>query len=143
MNSDFRSVTIIIRSKNESKWIGSCLKAVRDQNYNRKKIQVIVLDNDSNDGTQAIVKKYKTRVVTYKTKKYYPGAALNTAVKYARNEIIVFLSAHCIPTSKEWLKNLINSFEEKTAAVYGKQLPYSFSSSNDKRDLFNQFGLEK
>lgn len=143
MNSDFRSVTIIIRSKNESKWIGSCLKAVRDQNYNRKKIQVIVLDNDSNDGTQAIVKKYKTRVVKYKTKKYFPGAALNTAVKYAKNEIIVFLSAHCIPTSQEWLKHLINSFEDNTAAVYGKQLPYSFSSSNDKRDLFNQFGLEK
>ena len=47
-------------------------KRVRDQNYNRKKIQVIVLDNDSNDGTQAIVKKYKTRVVKYKQKNIFP-----------------------------------------------------------------------
>ena len=42
--------------------------------------------------------KVQNRVVKYKTKKYFPGAALNTAVKYAKNEIIVFLSAHCIPT---------------------------------------------
>ena len=37
MNNDFRSVTIIIRSKNESKWIGSCLKAVDNQDYEKKK----------------------------------------------------------------------------------------------------------
>ena len=143
MNNDSRSITIIIRSKNESKWIGSCLKAIDDQDYEKKKIQVIVLDNLSTDGTQTIVKRYNTKLINYKTKKYYPGAALNTAVKFAKNEIVVFLSAHCIPTSKNWLKNLLNSFEENTAAVYGRQLPYSFSSSNDKRDLFNQFGLEK
>ncbi len=143
MKSKYLSVTIIIRSKNESKWIGSCLKAVNNQNFEKKKIQIIVLDNESTDGTQAIVKKYNNRLINYKTKKYYPGAALNAAVKFAKNEVVVFLSAHCIPATKDWLKNLLNGFEENTAAVYGKQLPYSFSSSNDKRDLFNQFGLEK
>ena len=90
-----------------------------------------------------LLKSTKLELLNTKQKKYFPGAALNTAVKYAKNEIIAFLSAHCIPTSQEWLKHLINSFEDNTAAVYGKQLPYSFSSSNDKRDLFNQFGLEK
>jgi glycosyltransferase involved in cell wall biosynthesis len=143
MDNLSRSVSIIIRSKNESKWIGSCLKAIRNQNYDKKKIQVIVLDNNSVDGTKEIVKKYKIKLINYKPKNYFPGSALNLAVKYAKKEIVVFLSAHCIPTSKNWLNNLINSFEDNTAAVYGKQLPYSFSSYKDKRDLFNQFGLEK
>jgi rhamnosyltransferase len=143
MNNISQSVSIIVRSKNEAKWIGSCLKAIKDQNYDPKKIQTIVMDNGSDDGTKEIVKKYRVKLINYKPKVYFPGLALNYGVKYAKNEIIVFLSAHCIPTSKNWLKSLINGFEENTAAVYGKQLPYSFSSSNDKRDLFNQFGLEK
>ena len=143
LNKKNKSVSIIIRSKNESKWIGSCLKSVINQNYDKKKVQIIVLDNGSTDGTKKIVKKYKIKLINYNPKKYFPGAALNTAIKYAKNEIIVFLSAHCIPVNENWLKNLLSSFENNTAAVYGKQFPYSFSSAVDKRDLYNQFGIER
>ena len=138
-----KSVSIIIRTKNEAKWINSCLKAVKKQEFDQKKIQIIVLDNNSFDGTIDIVKKFDVKLIKYNPPIYLPGHALNHAVKKAKNEIVVFLSAHCIPTSNKWLKKLINSFEEETAAVYGKQLPYSFSSFKDKRDLFNQFGLER
>ena len=138
-----KSVSIIIRTKNEAKWINSCLKAVKKQEFDQKKIQIIVLDNNSFDGTIDIVKKFDVKLIKYNPPIYLPGHALNHAVKKAKHEIVVFLSAHCIPTSNKWLKKLINSFEEETAAVYGKQLPYSFSSFKDKRDLFNQFGLER
>lgn len=138
-----KSISIIIRSKNEAKWINSCLKAIKKQDFDQKKIQIIILDNNSNDGTINIVKKFNVKLIKYNPPTYLPGHALNYAVKKAKNEIVVMLSAHCIPTSKKWLKNLIKSFEDQTAAVYGKQLPYSFSSFKDKRDLFNQFGLER
>jgi glycosyltransferase involved in cell wall biosynthesis len=143
INKQPKSVTIIIRSKNESKWISSCLKSVKSQNYEKNKIQIILLDNNSTDKTKNIAKKYHVKIVDYKPRKYFPGAALNKAVKIAKNEIMVFLSAHCIPTNNNWLRNLINSFEHNTAAVYGKQYPYSFSSFVDKRDLYNQFGIER
>lgn len=138
-----KSVSIIIRTKNEAKWINSCLKTIKKQEFDQKKIQIIVLDNNSVDGTTDIVKKFNAKLIKYNPPIYLPGHALNYAIKKAKNEIVVFLSAHCIPTSNKWLKNLINSFEDETAAVYGKQLPYSFSSFKDKRDLFNQFGLER
>lgn len=138
-----KSVSIIIRTKNEAKWINSCLKVVKKQEFDQKKIQIIVLDNNSVDGTIDIVNKFNVKLIKYNPQIYLPGHALNYAIKKAKNEIVVFLSAHCIPTSNKWLKNLINSFEDETAAVYGKQLPYSFSSFKDKRDLFNQFGLER
>lgn len=143
IHSSKKSVTIIIRSKNEAKWIGSCLNNIKNQNYDNKKVEVIVLDNNSNDGTRDIAKRYKIKLINYNPKIYLPGSALNYAIKHAKNEIIVCLSAHCIPTTKNWLLNLVNSFEHDTAAVYGRQMPYSFSSFNDKRDLYNQFGLER
>ena len=58
---------------------------------------------------------------------------------------MVFISSHCIPVDKFWLKNLVNAIEEnsKYAGVYGRQEPMSFSSPSDKRDLLLVFGLDR
>ena len=42
-------VSIIVRTKNEEKWISSCLSKIFEQNY--KKIEVIIVDNNSKDKT--------------------------------------------------------------------------------------------
>ena len=57
-------------------------------------------------------------------KKFLPGKAINLPVKNIKSKFVVCLSAHCIPTDKNWLKNLLKPFKnKKVAAVYGKQLP--------------------
>ena len=48
-------VSIVIRTKNEEKWIESCLKSVFNQNY--KNFEVILVDNKSTDNTVKIAKK--------------------------------------------------------------------------------------
>ena len=66
-------------------------------------------------------------------------------VENSSGEFIVCLSAHCVPKSSEWLSKLTESLksEKEVAAVYGRQLPVSFTSDVDKRDLFNIFGLDR
>ena len=54
-------VSIIIRTKNEEKWIESCLRSVFNQNY--KNFEVILVDNKSADNTVKIAKKYKIKVI--------------------------------------------------------------------------------
>ena len=56
MDDNTKSVYIIIRTKNEAKWIGSCLKTLKNQNFDKRKLEVIVIDNDSTDNTLEIVK---------------------------------------------------------------------------------------
>jgi glycosyltransferase involved in cell wall biosynthesis len=134
-----KKVSIIIRTKNEERWIKFCLEAVFEQEF--KEFEIVVVDNLSTDGTLAKVKKYDVKVVTLE--KYLPGAALNFGIAHSSGEILVFLSGHCIPTDSQWLGNLIGGFDaEKIAGVYGRQLPMSFTSANDKRDLFITFGLD-
>ena len=48
-------VSIIVRSKNEKIWIIKCLNEIYNQNY--KNIEVILVDNNSSDGTIKIAKK--------------------------------------------------------------------------------------
>lgn len=133
-------VSIIIRTKNEERWILQCLEKIFMQNY--KNFEVIIVDNFSKDKTLEIAKKYKVKLAKIKT--FFPGKAINIGIKKSQGEYIVCLSAHCIPLDQYWLKNLINDLKKKNvAAVYGRQVPLPYSSPFDKRDLLNTFGLEK
>ena len=133
-------VSIIIRTKNEENWIVSCLNAIVQQNY--KKFEIIIVDNFSNDKTINLAKKFPVKIL--KIKKFFPGKAINLGIKNSSGEYIVCLSAHCIPKNKSWLKKLINNLKnKKVGAVYGRQEPLPYSSSYDKRDLLNVFGLDK
>ncbi len=49
-------VSVIITTKNEERNIETCLKSIKNQTY--KKIEVIVIDNNSADSTEKISKKY-------------------------------------------------------------------------------------
>ena len=134
-------VSIVIRSKNEEDWIGHCLAAVFRQAY--ENYEVIIVDNQSSDKTLNIVKQYPvTHIVNIE--RYLPGYAINEGVKISSGDIIVMLSSHCIPSDKNWLSNLLANFSDpNVAGVYGRQLPVSFSSPSDVRDLFITFGLDK
>ena len=40
-------ISIIVRTKNEERWIGHCLKAIYEQDY--PSFEVILVDNNSTD----------------------------------------------------------------------------------------------
>lgn len=133
-------VSIVIRTRNEERWIESCLKNVLRQSY--KNFEIILVDNMSNDNTLKIIKEYPVKL--YKIKKFFPGKALNIGISKSKGDIIVCLSGHCIPKNENWLKKLVSNLKNnKVGAVYGRQEPLPFTSNNDKRDLINTFRLER
>jgi|TARA_B110000971_G_scaffold118358_1_gene121252 rhamnosyltransferase len=133
-------ISIIIRTKNEERWIEQCLKKIFDQNYDN--FEVILVDNNSKDKTLEKAKKFPVKVI--KINKFLPGKAINLGIKKSTGKIIVCLSAHCIPINNNWLKKIIFALKDpNVAGVYGRQKPLSYSSDFDKRDLFNLFGPEK
>ena len=135
-------VSIIIRSKNEEKWIKHCIEKILLQTY--KNIEIIVVDNESTDNTLNIVNRYKNiKVVTIKN--FLPGLAINLGIRNSNGEYLVILSAHCIPKRNNWLEIFVNSLEENKnyAGVYGRQVPVSFTDPIDKRDLLMVFGPDR
>jgi rhamnosyltransferase len=139
--ADNIKVSIVVRSRNEEEWIGHCLTAVFAQSHGN--FEVIIVDNDSSDTTLDIVNIFPVKQIVH-LEKYLPGNAINEGIKQASGEVIVILSSHCVPKNKDWLVNLVNNFADKNVAgVYGRQLPVSYSSPSDVRDLFITFGLDK
>lgn len=134
------SVSIIVRTKNEERWIGKTLQVIQQQTV---PASVILVDNDSSDATVAVAKRWGVSQIV-NIKKFLPGQALNEGIRRSRSEYIVCLSAHCIPQDRTWLHSLLRNFRsKKVAGVYGRQVPVAFTPEQDKRDLLITFGLDR
>lgn len=133
-------VSIIVRTKNEERWIDKCLQAITQQKHDNH--EVIVVDNASTDATVKKALAFDVKLVSIT--EFRPGEALNIGIRASSGEIIVCLSAHCIPSGPEWLGSLIAPLRDgKVAGVYGRQEPLPFSDPHDKRDLLTVFGLDR
>ena len=135
-------ISIILRTKNEERWIGHCLDALFKQDYSD--FEVILVDNASTDHTVKVANRFPI-AKTINIDKFLPGKALNLGIHASSGKFLVCLSAHCIPQENNWLSFLRRNFEgdDKVAGVYGRQLPLSFSNTIDKRDLLIVFGQDR
>ena len=136
-------ISIIIRTYNEEKWIGRCLRGIFSQKVDAK-IEVILVDNESTDHTVQVAKRFPiSQCITIN--KFFPGLALNNGIRESKGDYIVCISAHCVPENDQWLTKLLDNLKDNSdiAGVYGRQLPFSFTDPIDKRDLLIVFGLDK
>jgi len=142
MKNKKKLVSIIIRTKNEERWITPCLESIYNQTY--KNFEIIIVDNNSTDKTVEKAKQFKISKII-KIKNFLPGKAINLGIKKSKGTYVVILSAHAIPTNSLWLEKFVSSIEENKnfAGVYGRQEPMSFSSLSDKRDMLLVFGLDR
>ena len=133
---------VVIRCKNEEKFLGQTLASIYQQSVKPKKI--IIVDNKSHDKSIAIAEKYKCLIIKYNKNKFNYSHALNLGIKKTSEKFILLLSAHCPIVNKDAIKNLLKNFtSKKVSGVYGRQIPTKKSNAIDTRDLLNFFGREK
>ena len=135
-------VSIIIRAKNEEEHIGQCLVGVSNQLYINS--EIIIVDNESSDRTLEIVQNFDCKIIKISDNEWSFGRALNRGIENSNGNLCAILSGHCIPVNNNWLINLKSHFEEtETVGVYGRQIPLFSTNNQDKRDLWNHFGIEQ
>ena len=113
-------ISVIIRNKNESEYIGFALQSICDYFPGA---DVIVVDNNSTDDSLSIVKMFNTRLNLriVNIDNYTPGKALNMALQHCNNDIVLILSAHSQIVKMNF--NYIKANLKKFAAVFGNQTP--------------------
>lgn len=111
---------IIIRARNEERWIGRVIERLLEQTY--KDFEIVVVDSGSTDNTLDIVSKYPVKLVQIKPEEFNYPYAINIGIKnsYATKYIAV-LSAHSLPVDDKWLESGVKNIEsdEKVMGVYG------------------------
>jgi glycosyltransferase involved in cell wall biosynthesis len=135
-------ISVVVRTRNEERWIRRCLSALAHQDCGE--FEVIVIDNESTDRTTEVVREFGCRLTTISQADFTHGRSINLGIREARGEFIAILSGHCIPANCHWLRRLHLGFIDSTVAgVYGRQEPLPDSTDFDKRDLWTTFGLDR
>ena len=114
-------VSVIIAARNEELNIGHCLQSIINQTYPQNKWEVIVTDDHSTDKTVAIIQSYKKeniRVINLadftqnKILNSYKKKSIETAIQFAKGELIVTTDADCVVPEK-WIETLVAFYKEK------------------------------
>ncbi|MFW6008977.1 MAG: glycosyltransferase [archaeon] len=111
-------ISVIIPIYNSEEFLNKLLDSIKYQTLEKEKYEVVFVDNNSDDKSKEILKKFckksiiNTRYLFY-DKKQSSYASRNYGVKHAKGSILAFTDADCI-LDKNWLKN-IDKFYNKNS----------------------------
>lgn len=143
MSGQKPEISIIIRTKNEERFIHHTLSAIFDQDIDLP-LEVIVIDSGSKDRTLDIVRKHTVRLCEIDSCSFTYGRALNLGASMAEGRYLINLSAHCIPTNRRWIASIVSALraDSEIAATYGAQIPIKGLNPFEERALTAAFALD-
>jgi cellulose synthase/poly-beta-1,6-N-acetylglucosamine synthase-like glycosyltransferase len=118
------NVSIIIPTYNEEKSIEKKLLNCLELDYNKNKLEIIVIDSSSTDKTVEIVNKFPISQIKLILQEERKGkaSALNEALEHTQSDIIISTDANAL-MNKSALKNIVKHFtNKKVAGVEGKYI---------------------
>jgi len=121
-------ISVVIPLRNEARHIGSCLAGVLGQSYPRERIEIVVVDNGSDDGSYeiacTITEPYPSdQVVRFDGSTI--GAVRNFGFRLTHGEIVAFLDADSVP-DPDWLtmaQEALSSRPETGCVGYAMKRP--------------------
>lgn len=110
---------IAMRANNDMPIIARTLERLARQTV---PFELLILDNQSTDGTLEEVAKYTDHIVPIQ--RYIPGQVINRGMENTQGEWVFFLNSDCIPQSDDCLERLLaRTAGDEVAAVFGRQIP--------------------
>lgn len=98
-------ISFLIPVYNAEKHIGECLASIYTQDYPGEKLEVLILDGGSTDGTLEMAKKFPVRILHNRNRDAESGGSLG--IENSKGEIIAILGADNGPVSRQWLREMV------------------------------------
>lgn len=96
-------ISVIVPTYDDLERLYKCLEALEQQTLPRSQYEIIVVDNNSTDGTYASLKERKG-ILLLREFKQTSYAARNTGIIASKGDILAFTDSDCIPV-ESWLEN--------------------------------------
>jgi len=119
-------LSIVIPVRNEEKHIAGVLEQIYSQDYPPDKLEVLVIDGKSNDGTRETVGDFAKRHHSLRlldNPKILSSAARNLGVQEAKGDMVVYIDGHCQLPDQKLLKNIVFCLEKSGADCLGRSQP--------------------
>ncbi len=137
--NNLEPLTVIIAARNEFKNLQKNLRSILEQDY--PNFEVLVVNDCSWDDSQKFLEEmqeqYKHLHVSqlFEQEKYPTGKkfAITIGVKAAKNDVLVFTDADCVPASNQWLRHIQSRVEG------GKEIVLGYSPYQKEKGFLNLY----
>lgn len=114
-------VSVAIPCRNEEGYIAACLDSILASDYPRERLEILVADGRSDDGTRKILAEYAAThagVITIDNPRRTTPAALNAAIRAASGSVVIRMDAHVL-YPPDYIRRLVEALEETGADNVG------------------------
>jgi len=129
-------ISVVVCTYNRSHVLPSCLESLADQSLGKSCYEVIIVDNNSTDGTCEIAHAFTTKHPHFRMvqeKQQGLSHARNLGYHESRGEFVAYIDDDA-KADKDWARRIIQAFENVSphpSAVGGKISPYYLSEKPD------------
>ncbi|MDY7020368.1 MAG: glycosyltransferase [Cyanobacteriota bacterium] len=118
MNQPFFS--IVIPTYNRPERLRTCLQSITDLDYQKDRLEVIVIDDGSSTPLEPIIDTFRQdlEIAFIRQSNAGPASARNTGAAKAKGKFIVFTDDDCQPKS-DWLRSLESQFIRTPNSLLG------------------------
>lgn len=129
--------SIVIPVYNDAERLKKTLDALALQAQNRETVEVFVVDNGSDDGSDEIAKKYSFVTLLREVKNLgSPYSARNRGIEKAKGDVIVLLDSKCTP-SEQWLSAGLTDLKRLNADLIGGCVRFELDSPVTTAKLYD------
>jgi glycosyltransferase involved in cell wall biosynthesis len=114
-------VSVIVPVYNAVDMVGDCIESLLNQDYPKDRYEIIIVDNDSTDGTAEVIRRYPVQYLL-EAATHTSYAARNTGVQKARGELLAFCDAD-ETAGPAWIRSLVAALGEGYGGSAGPMLP--------------------
>lgn len=116
---EFPTISVIVPVLNVARTVRDLMESLMKLDYPKEKLEIIVVDGNSKDGTKEIVGEYPVMLVQQEGKGL--NAARNTGIIFSTGEIIAYTDGDCV-VPPEWAKRFVANFDDPRVGFVGGTL---------------------
>lgn len=110
-------VSVIVPCRNEGAFIGRCLDSVLANDYPPERLEILVVDGMSTDGSREILRPYGEKfpqIKVLENEKKVTPLAFNLGIRHATGQVVMILGAHST-CAKDYITKCVHYLDEYNA----------------------------
>jgi cellulose synthase/poly-beta-1,6-N-acetylglucosamine synthase-like glycosyltransferase len=115
------TVSIIVPAYNAEATLGDCVRSLLTQAQPISRLELIVVDNGSTDGTAAIHDRFSGAIRVVRAKKRGAAAARNAGLEIAHGDVVAFTDADCV-ADPQWASTVIAPLGDQAVGLVGGKI---------------------
>lgn len=128
-------VSIVIVTLNNERTLGECLRRIKDQDYERGKIEYLAVDGGSTDQSTILLKRHGFRVIQSPIPKN-AEAQRAIGIRRATHNLIVSIDSDNYLPTRVWLRQMVKPFQDDPAVIHAGTMYYTYRPSDS---VFNRY----